>query len=132
VAVVREATGGRGADVVLDMVGGDYVGRNLDVLATEGRLLHIAFLHGAVVQLNLLPIMQKRLTLTGSTLRPRTIEEKGRIARALEKRVWPLIERGAVRPVIHARFPLTDAAAAHEALERGDHIGKIVLTVEQG
>jgi NADPH:quinone reductase-like Zn-dependent oxidoreductase len=112
------------------MVGGDYIGRNLDVLATEGRLLQIAFLHGAVVQLNLLPIMQKRLTMTGSTLRPRTIEEKGRIARALEKRVWPLIERGAVRPVIHATFPLTDAAAAHEALERGDHIGKIVLRVE--
>jgi NADPH:quinone reductase len=130
VSVVREATGGRGADVVLDMVGGEYVGRNLDVLATEGRLLQIAFLHGAVVQLNLVPIMQKRLTVTGSTLRPRTIEEKGRIARALAKRVWPLIERGAVRPVIHATFPLEAAAQAHEALERGDHIGKIVLTVE--
>jgi NADPH2:quinone reductase len=129
VTVVREATGGRGVDVVLDMVGGDYVARNLDVLATDGRLLQIAFLHGGVVQLNLVPIMQKRLTVTGSTLRPRSVEEKGRIARALKKRVWPLIERGAVRPVIHATFPLTEAAAAHEALERGDHVGKIVLTV---
>ena len=130
VAIVLGATDGRGVDVVLDMVGGDYVARNFEVLATEGRLLQIAFLHGAAVQLNLVPIIQKRLTVTGSTLRPRSIEDKGRIARALQKRVWPLIERGAVRPVIHATFPLTDAAAAHEALERGDHVGKIVLTVD--
>jgi NADPH:quinone reductase len=129
VAVVRELTGGRGVNLVLDMVGGDYVSRNLEALALEGRLVQIAFLRGARTEVNLAPLMQKRLTFTGSTLRPRTVEQKGAIARALREHVWPRIEAGAVRPVIHATFPLAEAAAAHRALEAGEHVGKIVLVV---
>jgi putative PIG3 family NAD(P)H quinone oxidoreductase len=129
VDVVKERTGGAGVNVILDMVGGDYVARNLDALAMDGRLVQIAFLRGAQAEINLNPLMRKRLTLTGSTLRPRTVEQKGAIARALEANVWPLVERGEVRPVIHATFPLEDAALAHAALEAGDHVGKIVLTV---
>ncbi len=126
-AAVLEATGGRGVDVVLDMVGGEYVAKNLEALAADGRLVQIAFLHGPRVEINLSPVMRKRLTFTGSTLRPRTVEEKGAIARELEREVWPLIERGEVRPVLHAVFPLSDAAAAHAELEAGKHIGKVVL-----
>ena len=129
VAVLKDATGGQGVDVVLDMVGGEYVARNLDVLAIEGRLVQIAFLRGARTELDLSPLMRKRLTFTGSTLRPRTVEQKGAIARGLLEHVWPLLERGDVRPVIHATFPLREAAAAHAELERGDHVGKIVLVV---
>jgi putative PIG3 family NAD(P)H quinone oxidoreductase len=127
VAVVREATGGRGVDAVLDMVGGDYVGRNLACLAMEGRLIQIAFLKGSRVELDLFTIMQRRLTLTGSTLRPRSVEEKGTLARALRERVWPLLEAGRVRPVIDTTFPLARAADAHRRIESGRHIGKIVL-----
>jgi putative PIG3 family NAD(P)H quinone oxidoreductase len=127
VAVVREATGGRGVDAVLDMVGGDYVGRNLACLAMEGRLIQIAFLKGSRVELDLFTIMQRRLTLTGSTLRPRSVEEKGALARALRERVWPLLEAGRVRPVIDTTFPLARAADAHRRIESGRHIGKIVL-----
>ena len=132
VGVVRSMTENRGVDVVLDMVGGDYVSRNLEALAVGGRLIQIAFLRGASTQVNLAPLMQKRLWFTGSTLRPRTVEEKGAIASALREHVWPLFERGTVRPVIHGTFGLADAAAAHEELERGEHVGKIVLTVGEG
>jgi putative PIG3 family NAD(P)H quinone oxidoreductase len=127
VAVVRDATAGRGVDVILDMVGGDYTPRNLDCLAVEGRLVQIAFLHGSKTELSLLPVLQKRLTITGSTLRPRSVEDKGVIAAALRKEVWPLLDRGAVRPVIHATFPLAEAWRAHRALEEGAHVGKLVL-----
>jgi putative PIG3 family NAD(P)H quinone oxidoreductase len=127
VAVVREATQGRGVDVVLDMVGGDYTPRNLECLATEGRLVQIAFLHGPRCELSLLPVLAKRLTLTGSTLRPRPVAEKGAIAAGLRRDVWPLVARGEVRPVVHARFPLAEAAGAHRALEEGAHVGKLVL-----
>jgi NADPH:quinone reductase len=129
--VIREMTGGRGVDVILDMVGGDYVARNLEALAIDGRLVQIAFLRGAQAEINLNPLMRKRITFTGSTLRPRTVEQKGAIARALEEHVWPLVERGELRPVIHATFPLRDASLAHAALEAGDHVGKIILTVSR-
>ena len=129
VAVIRERTRGAGVNLVLDMVGGDYVGRNLEALAVEGRLVQIAFLRGARAEINLAPVMQKRLTITGSTLRPRTPEQKGAIARALLQHVWPRIERGDVRPLIHATFPLERASEAHAMLEAGEHVGKIVLIV---
>ena len=127
VATLLDATNGRGVDMVLDMVGGDYVSRNLEVLAMDGRLLQIAFLHGPHADVNLSPLMRKRITFTGSTLRPRTVEEKGAIARGLERDVWPLIESGEVRPVLHAVFPLAEASLAHAELEAGQHVGKIVL-----
>ena len=121
-------TGGRGVDVVLDMVAGDYLVRNLKCLATEGRLVIIAVQHGPKVErLNVLPIMLRRLTVTGSTLRPRSVAQKAAIARALRNRVWPLLDAGSVRPVVHARFPLADAAGAHRLMEGGTHVGKIVL-----
>ncbi len=129
VAAVKEATGGKGADVILDMVGGDYTARNLETLAVEGRLVQIAFLRGSKVDLNLEPIMRKRLTLTGSTLRPRTVAQKGVIAETLEERVWPLLAAGGLRPPIFRTFPLAEAAAAHALMESNTHIGKIVLTV---
>jgi putative PIG3 family NAD(P)H quinone oxidoreductase len=129
VAVVKEITGGRGVDVVLDMVGGEYFPRNVDVLARDGRLVQIAMLRGAKAQINLLPIMQRRLTVTGSTLRPRSVAEKGAIARELRANVWPFLNQGRVRPVIHATFPLAQAAEAHRVIEGGSHIGKLVLTV---
>jgi len=129
VAVARELTGGKGVDVILDMVGGDYLQRELDALADDGRLVLIAFLGGAKATLNLAPVMMRRLTLTGSTLRSRPVEVKAAIARALEERVWPLIESGVMRPVIHATFPLAKAAEAHALMESGGHVGKIVLTV---
>jgi putative PIG3 family NAD(P)H quinone oxidoreductase len=127
VAAIRDATGGRGVDVVLDMVGGDYLPRNIEVLALDGRLVQIAVLGGARAQLNLLAMMQRRLTLTGSTLRARPVAEKGAIAAALRECVWPLLDSGAVRPVIHATFPLRSAAESHRVLESGAHIGKLVL-----
>jgi NADPH:quinone reductase len=132
VAVVRDHTGGRGVDVVLDMVGGPYFPRNLDALATEGRLVQIAIQQGAKAELNLLTVMQKRLTVTGSTLRPRPVAEKARMAAALREQVWPRLEGGALRPVVHARFPLAEAAEAHRLMESSAHVGKIVLTVPAG
>jgi putative PIG3 family NAD(P)H quinone oxidoreductase len=129
VAATREATGGRGVDVVLDMVGGDYLPRNLDVLATEGRLVQIAVLGGVKATLNLITMMQRRLTLTGSTLRARPVADKGTIAAHLHANVWPLLDAGSVRPVIHATFPLARAADAHRVMESGVHIGKLVLIV---
>jgi putative PIG3 family NAD(P)H quinone oxidoreductase len=126
---VRAATNGRGVDVVLDMVGGEYFARNIDALAMEGRLVEIATLRGAKAELTIPTVMQRRLTITGSTLRARSVGEKGAIARAVHAHVWPLIESGAVKPVIHQTFPLTDAAGAHRVLEEGAHIGKVVLDV---
>ncbi len=128
VAVIEEATGGRGVDVILDMVGGSYFARNMKILAVEGRLVQIAFLQGAKAEIDLGPLMVKRQTLTGSTLRPRSVAEKGAIASALKEKVWPLIESGKVGPVIFKTFPLAEAAAAHRLMESGSHIGKIVLT----
>lgn len=128
-AALRERTADRGIDVILDMVGGDYTARNVDLLATDGRLVQIAFLQSSRVTLDLMHLMRRRLTITGSTLRPRSPEEKGAIARALHTHVWPRIERGDVRPLVHATFPLERAADAHRLMEEGSHIGKIVLTV---
>ncbi|MCC7042440.1 MAG: NAD(P)H-quinone oxidoreductase [Acidobacteria bacterium] len=129
VAVAREHTGGRGADVILDMVGGDYLPRNVELLAVEGRLVQIALLRGARAELDLNAVMRRRLTITGSTLRPQPVAAKGAIARALETHIWPRLADGSIRPVIHATFPLERAADAHRLLEQGDHIGKVVLTV---
>jgi len=130
VEVVSKATEGRGVDVILDMVGGDYILRNLKVLALEGRLVQIAFLKGSTTEINLLPLMMKRQTLTGSTLRPRSVAEKGVIADALRKKVWPLLDAGSVAPIIHATFPLAKAADAHRLMESSAHVGKIVLTTD--
>jgi NADPH:quinone reductase len=129
VAVVKDVTGGRGVDVVLDMVGGDYFPRNMDALGMDGRLVSIAVLNGVKTTINILTMMQRRLTLTGSTLRTRSIAEKGAIASALRQHVWPLLESGAVAPVVHATFPLRAAAGAHQVMETGAHIGKLVLVV---
>jgi putative PIG3 family NAD(P)H quinone oxidoreductase len=128
VEAVKTATSGHGADVILDMVGGDYTPRNIALAAKEGRIVNIAFLKGSKVEIDLLPIMLKRLTLTGSTLRIRSVEEKAKIARALEEHIWPHLASGAIRPRIHATFPLAEAARAHDLMESGEHIGKIVLT----
>ncbi|MGP1395614.1 MAG: NAD(P)H-quinone oxidoreductase [Inquilinaceae bacterium] len=127
VKVIKSLTEGRGVDLVLDMVGGDYIARDIDAMAVEGRHVSIAFLGGANVTLNLQPLMVKRLTLTGSTLRPRSVAEKGAIAEALHRTVWPWLAEGKVRPIIHRTFPLAEAAEAHRAMEEGSHIGKLVL-----
>jgi NADPH2:quinone reductase len=127
VAVVRDLTGGRGVDVVLDMVGGEYFARNIDVLGVEGRLVEIATLQGVKAELNIQTIMQRRLTITGSTLRARPVADKGAIAAALRQHVWPLLESGAVTPIVHATFPLVHAAEAHRVMESSAHIGKLVL-----
>ena len=129
VAEVKKLTAGRGVDVILDMVGGDYIARNIQAAAQDGRIVSIAFLNGSTAEINFMPMMLKRLTLTGSTLRPRTIEEKASIARALREKVWPLLDVGRVRPRIDATFPLKDAVKAHELMEKSSHIGKIVLTL---
>jgi NADPH:quinone reductase len=129
VEIVKAETPNRGVDVILDMIGGAYVQRNIKALAVEGRLVQIAFDTGAQVDLNLMSILLKRLTLTGSTLRPRSAEFKAEIARQLRNRVWPKIEAGTIKPVIHAVFPLDEAADAHRMMEQGGHIGKIVLEV---
>ena len=118
-----------GADVVLDMVGGDYLAKNLDALNPDGRIAQIAFLAGAHVQVNLALMLMKRLTLTASTLRARPAEEKGRLAAAIEARAWPWIADGRLRPPVDKVFPLVEAAAAHAYLEVGEHVGKVVLSV---
>lgn len=118
-----------GADVILDMVGGDYTARNIAVLKRGGRLVNIAFLKGSKVELDLMPVMLKRLTVTGSTLRARPVAEKARLAQAIESTVWPWIEQGRLAPVIDSVFPLQAARAAHERIDSGDHAGKILLTV---
>ena len=129
VEAVRDETGGHGADVILDMVGGDYIERNLKAAALEGRIVQIAFLKGAKVEIDLMRLMLRRLTLTGSTLRVQSVEAKARMARAIEERIWPLIAEGKFKPVIDSTFPLKDAAAAHRRIDAPDHIGKIVLVV---
>jgi putative PIG3 family NAD(P)H quinone oxidoreductase len=129
-AVVKSAMGNRGVDVVLDMVAGDYTQRNLDLLAMDGRLVIIAFLHGAKAEIDLGGVLRKRLTITGSGLRPRPVAEKGAIADGLRSHVWPLLDAGKVRPVIDRVYPLAEAAAAHRRMESSAHIGKIVLRVK--
>lgn len=129
VVVAREYSGGHGMDVILDMVGGDYIPRNVELLAPDGRLVQIALLRGSMAEIDLNTVMRRRLTITGSTLRPQPAAFKGSIARSLEAQVWPLLSDGTVRPVIHATFPLERAADAHRVLEDGQHIGKVVLTV---
>lgn len=128
-AALKPLTDGRGIDVILDMVGAPYFARNLDLLAVEGRLLQIAVLHGAKAEINLIPVLRRRLTISGSVLRARSVEEKGAIAAMLELRVWPLIEQKKLAPVIFATVPLSEAAEAHRLMESGSHIGKIVLAV---
>lgn len=126
---IRQATGGQGVDVILDMVGGAYINKNIRLLAVNGRLVQIAFLEGSKAEIDALPIMTKRLSFTGSTLRPRSDEDKGAIARALADKVLPLMEQGSCRPLIHAVFPLEQAAQAHALMESSKHIGKIMLKV---
>lgn len=127
--VVLEITEGRGVDVILDMVGGSYVPRNLKALANDGRLVQIAYLESAEISANFQQLMTRRLTWTGSTLRPRSVADKGRIAKQLEASVWPLLSNGSVRPIIHSTFPLEQAAKAHALMESSHHIGKIMLEV---
>jgi len=127
VAAIEEATSGRGVDVVLDMVGGDYLQRDLSILAPGGRLVMIASKRGSKVELDCAVIQAKAICLTGSRLRPRTEAEKARLASAVRKAVWPLIESGRVKPVIDSTFPLAEARRAHERLESGRHIGKVLL-----
>jgi NADPH:quinone reductase len=129
VEVVHRETSGRGADIILDMVGGSYLERNLQVAAVEGRLVIISMLGGSKAELKLNHIVTKRLTLTGSTLRSRTVAEKGAVAEAVRKNVWPLLAEGRIRPIIHASFPMADASAAHALMESSNHIGKIILTL---
>lgn len=127
VDVVREVTGGHGADVILDMVGGDYIERNLKAAAVEGHIVQIAFLKGSKVEIDLMRLMMRRLTLTGSTLRAQTPESKARMAQAIEETVWPLIAEGKFKPVIDSTFKLAHAAEAHRRIDDPEHIGKIVL-----
>lgn len=128
-AEVQAATDGKGVNVILDMVGGDYVPKELKCLADEGRLVFIAFLRGPKTELDINEVMRRRLTLTGSTLRPRPVEFKGAVAASLREHVWPLIESGKIKPVIFKTFPLAQASEAHKLMESSQHIGKIVLTV---
>ncbi len=128
-AVVKERSEGRGVDVILDMVGGDYIQRNIDSLATNGRMVFIAFLKGIKAEVNFLPVMLRRLTITGATLRVRSIEEKAGIAKSLRRFIWPQIEAGRIKPVIYTTFPLAQASEAHRLMESGAHTGKIVLEV---
>jgi NADPH2:quinone reductase len=127
VAEVKALTQGRGADVVLDMVAGEYIGRELQCLADDGRIVVIAVQGGVKSEINAGELLRRRLTITGSTLRPRTVAFKAAIARALRERVWPVIESGRVRPVIHTVFPAAQAPQAHALMESSQHVGKIVL-----
>jgi NADPH2:quinone reductase len=126
-SVLQELTQNRGVDVILDMVGGEYVRKNLALLGKNGRLILIAFLEGSTVELDLTPVLLKWLTISGSTLRPRSVGEKEEIAKAVHEHVWPLVEVGKVMPRIHATFPLSEASNAHALMESSEHIGKIVL-----
>ena len=127
VEAVRAATDGQGVDVVLDMVGQAYLPRNLAVLKTEGRLVIIAFMSGPAAEIDLATLMTRRLTVTGSTLRARSVAQKGAVAAAVRERVWPLVESGRVRPVVHRRFPLSQAGEAHRLMESSTHVGKLLL-----
>jgi NADPH:quinone reductase-like Zn-dependent oxidoreductase len=131
VSRVRELTDGEGVDVVLDMVGGDYIPRNLSVLRRDGRLVLIAFQRGSRAELDFSPVMRNRLVVTGSTMRPRTVAEKTRIRDALQREVWPACAAGLVRTHVHATFPLARAAEAHRLMESGRHVGKILLRVRE-
>ncbi|AHV92529.1 NAD(P)H-quinone oxidoreductase [Bordetella holmesii] len=126
---IKTLTGGKGVDVVLDMVAGDYIGRDLSCLADDGRVVIIAQLGGSKATINTADLMRRRLTVTGSTLRPRPVAFKGAIAQALRQRVWPLLEQGAIKPIIHATLPLEQAAKGHAMMEAGEQVGKIILTV---
>jgi NADPH2:quinone reductase len=128
--VISELTGKKGVDVILDMVGGDYIGKNIRCLATDGRMSSIAFLKGPVCETNFMPMMLKRLTITGSTLRVQSTEKKAAMAKAIQEKVWPLLANDSIRPVIHRIFPLAEAAEAHRLMESGVHIGKIMLAVQ--
>lgn len=130
VAEIKQLTQGRGVDVILDMVAGDYVARNIDCLADGGRSVMIALLGGSKATIPCDQILRRRLTLTGSTLRPRPVEFKAAIARQLREKVWPLIEAGKIKPVVHATFNLAEASQAHAMMDAGEQIGKIVLKVE--
>ncbi len=130
VEVLLAATNGNGVDVILDMVGGDYIARNVKVAAMEGRIVNINYVRGSKVEIDFRPVMMKRLTLTGSTLRPQSTEAKAAIARSLQERVWPLMEAGHMKPHVAKVFPLAEAAAAHRFMESGVHIGKIILAVD--
>lgn len=127
-AVLKEATGGKGVNVILDMIGGEYTNKNLKSLAPDGVLVQIAFMQGPKVQIDLTPIMLRRLNLTGSTLRARSTAQKGAIADALKTEVWPLIEAGKAKPIIYKTYPLAEAADAHRLMEESSHMGKILLT----
>ena len=129
--MVKELTAGKGVDVILDMVAGDYVPRELKCLADDGRLSIIAFLRGGKAEVDLSEILQRRLSVTGSILRPRSVEFKSAVAEALRRNVWPLIDAKKIRPVIFKVFPLAEAAGAHALMESGEHIGKIVLEVAE-
>ncbi|PCI87169.1 MAG: NAD(P)H-quinone oxidoreductase [Hyphomicrobiales bacterium] len=128
-AIIKAETGGKGVDVILDMVGGDYINRNVQVAANDGRIVNIAYLNGAIAEVDFLPVMLKRLTLTGSTLRNRPLAEKAKIAAALYKYIWPLIEEGKIKPIIDKIFDLKDAGLAHKYMEDGRHIGKLMLKI---
>ena len=128
VAITGEITAGKGVELILDMVGGSYIERNWDAAAPDGRIVQIAFLQGPKVEVNFAKLMTKRLTHTGSTLRPRPVAFKAQIAAELREKVWPLIEAGKVGPVMDSEFPLVEAAAAHARMEESNHVGKIVLT----
>jgi NADPH2:quinone reductase len=132
VEIVKAETGGKGVDVILDMVGGDYVPREISCLADDGRLVFIALLGGGKATVPLGQILIRRLTVTGSTLRPRPVEFKAKIAAALRERVWPLLDAGVIKPVIYRTFPLAEAAQAHALMESSSHVGKIVLEVANG
>lgn len=129
VAVIKELTAGQGANVILDMVGGDYIQRNFSAAAKDGRIVNIAFLNGSKVNVDLMPLMLKRLTLTGSTLRAQSTEAKARIAQELEEQVWPLLNSKKIKPVIDSTLPFAEVINAHERMESNQHIGKIILTV---
>lgn len=124
---IKRLTEGKGVNVILDMVGGPYFPKNIRLLADEGRLVQIALMQGSKAEVDFRSLLLKRVTLTGSTLRPRSVEEKTKIAQALQKNVWPLLESGAVRPIIHQTFPLKHASEAHRLMESSTHIGKILL-----
>jgi putative PIG3 family NAD(P)H quinone oxidoreductase len=129
VEAIKSLTGKRGVDLILDIMGGSYLSQNLAALAVDGRLIEIGLMGGETATLDLRRILGRRLTITGSTLRPRSVEEKGQIAAALAREVWPLLEDGSVKPIIYKTFPLAEAAAAHRLMESSEHIGKILLTV---
>ena len=130
VDAIKQLTGGRGVDLILDIVGGDYIARDLTALAIEGRLVVIGFMGGDTATIDFRRVLGRRLTITGSTLRPRSVAEKGEIATALRWEVWPLVEQGVVKPIVYRTFPLDDAAAAHRLMESSEHVGKIVLTTD--